>query len=154
MTVFTVRRGRIAPRVLALLVLVAVIGSAGLAGAAVDRLLVRARDQHASTLPDTGYHPLSSVLRSPTDAQRRAARDQLARQLSLTADQVPLVDSILDAHGVAFRALREEIRPRVDALTSAVRADVERVLTDAQRTRYRALVGQPVPTPDPARASK
>src|SRR5262245_24268808 len=112
MTVYQLRRGRMAPRLLAGLVLAAVIGSAGLAGAAIDRLLVRARDRHVATLPDTAYHPLSSVLRSPTDAQRRAAREQLARALSLTDAQVPVVDSILDSHAIAFRALREEIRPR------------------------------------------
>lgn len=153
MTVHQLRRGRLAPRMLAFLVLIAVIGSAGLAGAAVDRLLVRAREQHASTLPDTGYHPLSSVLRSPTDAQRRAAREQLARQLSLTPGQVPIVDSILDSHAAAFRVLREEIRPRVEMLTSAVRADVEHVLTDTQRERYRALLGG-TSTSDSMRASK
>jgi hypothetical protein len=152
MSLHTYRRGRIRPRVLAALVLLAVIVGAGLAGAAVDRLLLRANER-AATVPDTGFHPLSSVLRSPTDVQRRAARAQLARQLGLSAEQIPVIDSILDARAVDFSALREDIRPRVEALTLAVRADVEHVLTEAQRVTYRALVG-PATNDDSTSASR
>ncbi len=52
------------------------------------------------------------------------------------------MDSVLDAHSPDFRQLREEIRPRVDQITSVVRADIERVLTPGQRARYRRLLGE------------
>ncbi len=56
-----------------------VIGSA-LAGAAIDRLLPHER-QGAVGLPDTAFHPIESILRSPTAADRRAIRAELTRQL-------------------------------------------------------------------------
>jgi len=127
-------------RMLAIVVLIAVTIASAILGAAVDRGWVRAHPE-ASLLPDTAYHPLSSILRSPTDDDRKKARQQLAAELGLNAAQTARVDSILDAHAAEFRALREEIRPRVEDLTRAVRSDVESVLTSAQRLRYRALLG-------------
>ena len=141
------------PRTLASIVIVCVVIGAGMAGAAADRILLRAHDR-AATLPDTGFHPLSAFLRSPTEEERRRVRSQLARDLSLSADQAKVVDSILDAHAIEFRALREEIRPRVETLTNAVRRDVERALTPEQRDHYRALLGPAAPGSDSIRASR
>lgn len=132
----------VAARSMAIIVIIAVAISSAIVGAAVDRMSVRPRAS-APALPDTGFHPLSSILRSPTDNERRAIRAKLATELGLSTDQAGVVDSILDAHATEFRQLREEIRPRVEHLTSAVRADVERVLTPTQRLKYHQLLGDP-----------
>jgi hypothetical protein len=126
---------------MAMIALTAVVVAGGVAGAAIDRVVLRSRG-FALVLPDTGFHPLSTILRSPTDEERRDLRRNLADELGLTSVQARAVDSILDAHTAEFRQLREEIRPRVEQLTSVVRADVERVLTAEQRTRYRRLLGE------------
>lgn len=148
------RRGvlQLPPRSLAVLVILAVALSCAVAGAAADRMLLRSGG-FTLTVPDTGYHPLSSILRSPTDDERHAMRARLASELNLSTAQAATVDSILNAHTAEFRQLREEIRPRVEQLTHSVRADVEQVLTPEQRTAYRRLVGERTDT-DPRAAAR
>lgn len=138
-------RTPIPPRRIAIVVLLAMVIAGGVVGAAVDRLVVRAH-AGASVYADTSFHPISSLLRSPTDEERRQRRTQLADELRLTPAQALVVDSILDAHAAEFRQLREQIRPRVEQLTTTVRADVERALTPEQRDRYRKLLGQTTAT--------
>jgi hypothetical protein len=117
-------------------VLVATALASGLAGAALDRALV---EGSTSIQPDTGFHPLSSALRMPTEEDRARIRDELSTSLSLTPDQNRAIDSIMSRRSVEFDGLRESIRPRVEGLLSNVRADIERVLTPEQRDRYRKL---------------
>lgn len=130
------------PRVLAAGVLVTLALASGLVGAAIDRVLLRERVS-AAVVGDTSFHPLSSALRSPTDADRRRISLALTQQLGLTPSQETLIDSIMMSRADEFRALREEIRPRVEQLVGAVRGDVERVLTPDQRDKYRRLNGEP-----------
>ena len=120
----------------------------GLAGAALDRLVVRA---HAAPIafPDTSFHPIESILRSPTAADRRAIRAELTRQLRLTPAQADTIDSIMNRRSGEFRALREEMRPRVQQLVDDVHASIERVLTPEQRARFRRMQ----PTADSGRTS-
>jgi hypothetical protein len=133
-------------RRLAALTMVALALASAIVGAALDRLLVRVRSA-PSVLADSGFHPLVSILRSPTDEERRRVRAQLASDLGLSPRQARSVDSVFDAHAGEFRALREEIRPRVEQLTSSVRRDVEKFLTPAQRTRYQQLSAARTPSP-------
>jgi hypothetical protein len=120
------------------------VGSA-LAGAAVDRAYVYKATRFVG---DTTFHPISTALRTPSDADRRRYRAELGSALSLTAEQSRVVDSILDQRSGQFEALRAAIRPSVDTLVTAVRRDIDAVLTPAQRARYRALVA---PTTTPSR---
>jgi Spy/CpxP family protein refolding chaperone len=108
------------------------------AGVAIDRLLLGPRTQTA-VFPDTGFHPLSSALRSPTPEERRRLRAELTRQLGLTPSQDSAFEAIMMQRAGEFSALREEIRPRVERLVSDVRSDMEQVLTPAQRERFRRL---------------
>jgi hypothetical protein len=135
--------GRVPPRALAAGVLLALALGSGLVGAAIDRLIVRAKVS-AAIIGDTAFHPLSSALRSPPDADRRQYRAELTEQLKLTAAQELLIDSIMAHRSGQFRALREEIRPRVEELVGAFRGDIEQVLTPDQRSRFRSLEGQPI----------
>ena len=137
---------RMPPRWVAVGALCAVALGSGLAGAAVDRLVVRA---HAAPIafPDTSFHPIESILRSPTAADRRAIRAELTRQLQLTPAQADTIDSIMNRRSGEFRALRAEIRPRVQQLVDDVHANIERVLTPEQRAEFRRLQ----PTADTSR---
>jgi hypothetical protein len=110
----------------------------GLAGAAVDRMVLRA---HAAPLafPDTAFHPIESILRSPTAADRQAIRAELTQQLHLTPAQADTIDSIMNRRSGEFRALREEMRPRVQRLVDEVHGSIERVLTPEQRVRFRRM---------------
>jgi hypothetical protein len=120
--------------------------ASGLVGAAIDHVVLRARVS-AAIVGDTSFHPLSSALRSPTDADRKRVSEELSSQLGLTPTQEHLIDSITMSRADEFRSLRDEIRPRVEQLVGAVRADVEQVLTPEQRVRYRKLNGEPALPP-------
>jgi hypothetical protein len=130
------RRRAVPPRAVAALViaLVAIVG--GFAGAAIDRYVVR---QGSGALVDTTFHPLSQALRVPTDADRRRLREQLTRELHLSAAQDSTIDSIMNHRVGEFNALRDEMRPRVERLVLDVRADIEQVLTPDQRTRFHEI---------------
>lgn len=135
-----VRRGaiRIPPRALAVLVLCIVAVGAGLAGAAVDCMTHRPATSGIA-LPDTTFHPIASILRSPTEADRRAIRAELTRKLHLTPQQADTIDSIMTRRSGEFRALRAEIRPRVQQLVDRVHASIDQVLTPEQRVQFRRL---------------
>jgi Spy/CpxP family protein refolding chaperone len=108
------------------------------AGVAIDRMLLASRARTA-VFPDTGFHPLSSALRSPTPEERRRLRAELTRQLALTPSQDSAFEAIMMQRAGEFSALREEIRPRVERLVSDVRSDMEQVLTPKQREQFRRL---------------
>ncbi|MDB4876633.1 MAG: hypothetical protein JWM41_3079 [Gemmatimonadetes bacterium] len=118
-------------------VLVALVLSSGIAGAAIDRAVVRA--ERRDTLSDTAFHPLSSMLRSPTAADRLLFREQLKRALNLSASQDSAIERVMSERAGQFSALRDELRPRVDHLVTDFRADIEKVLTDRQRDEFRRL---------------
>jgi Spy/CpxP family protein refolding chaperone len=126
------------PRWLAAIVIGAIVVASVVAGVAIDRVLLRA-PARPPMFADTGFHPLSSVLRSPTPEERRRIRSDLSRELNLTPAQDSAFDAIMMQRAVEFSALREEIRPRVERLVSDVRSDMEQVLTPEQRERFRQL---------------
>ena len=125
-------------RSLAVVVITALMLASMVAGVAIDRVLLRPAARQ-TVFPDTGFHPLSSALRSPTPEERRRLRAELSRQLGLTRSQDSAFDAIMMQRAGEFSALREEIRPRVERLVSDVRSDMEQVLTPAQRERFRRL---------------
>jgi len=131
------RKLEVPARSLAVIVIVAIIAASVVAGVAIDRVLLR--PPVPTILTDTGFHPLSSALRSPTPEERRRLRSELTRELGLTPAQDSAFDSIMMQRAGEFSALREEIRPRVERLVSDVRSDMEQVLTPTQRERFRRL---------------
>jgi|SRR5689334_8704149 Spy/CpxP family protein refolding chaperone len=130
-------RASVPPRSLAVIVIVAIIVASVVGGIAIDRVLLQPAP--TTMLADTGFHPLSSALRSPTPEERRRIRNDLARELNLTPAQDSAIDAIMMQRASEFSALREEIRPRVERLVSDVRSDMEQVLTPAQREHFRRL---------------
>src|SRR3954469_7601821 len=131
-------------KAVAIVTLVLVAAGSALAGAAVDRAYVHPSMRFVG---DTTFHPISSALRTPSDADRQRYRAELTSALSLTVEQSRVVDSILDQRSSQFEGLRSAIRPRVDSLVTAVRHDIDAILTPAQRDRYRALQGSAVSKP-------
>ena len=129
-------RVNVPARSLAVIVIAATIVASIVAGVAIDRVLLRSAP---TVLGDTGFHPLSSALRSPTPQERRRIRQELAKELNLTPAQDSAIDAIMMQRAGEFSALREEIRPRVERLVSDVRSDMEQVLTPAQRERFRRM---------------
>lgn len=125
-------------RSLAVFVIVAIVAASVVAGVAIDRVLLRP-PTGTTMFADTGFHPLSSALRTPTPEERRRLRLELSHELSLTPAQDSAFDAIMMQRAGEFSALREEIRPRVDRLVSDVRSDMEQVLTPPQRERFRRL---------------
>jgi Spy/CpxP family protein refolding chaperone len=130
--------GSVPSRSLAVIVICAIIVASVVGGIAIDRVLLRPASA-PTMLADTGFHPLSSALRSPTPEERRRIRNELARELNLTPAQDSAIDAIMMQRASEFSALREEIRPRVERLVSDVRSDMEQVLTPAQREHFRRL---------------
>jgi hypothetical protein len=129
-------------RWLAALTLVAVALASVLTGAAVDRAYMR---RSARIVGDTAFHPLSSALRTPSDADRRQIRAELSTALDLTPEQERVIDSIMTSRSSQFEDLRASIRPRVESLLNNMRRDVETMLTEDQREKYRKL--RPATTP-------
>ncbi len=121
----------------AVVALVGLVLGSGFAGAAIDRAMLRS--DRIVPLYDTTFHPLSSVLRSPTTEDRQQYLAQLSHALALTANQDSAIDRIMSERAGQFSALREDIRPRVDRLVTDVRADIEKVLTGPQRDAFRRL---------------
>jgi len=124
-------------RARALVALVALVFASGVAGAAIERAVTRPAP--ITRLGDTTFHPLSSILRSPTAQDHLRYRIELSQALGLSPAQEAAIDSIMSTRAGEFNALREEIRPRVDLLVTSVRADIERTLTTEQREKFRAL---------------
>jgi Spy/CpxP family protein refolding chaperone len=131
------RKLELPARSLAVVVIGAIVLASIVAGVAIDRVLLRA--PAPTMLADTGFHRLSSALRTPTPEERRRLRGELSRELALTPAQDSAFDAIMKQRAGEFSALREEIRPRVDRLVSDVRSDMEQVLTPQQRERFRRL---------------
>jgi hypothetical protein len=124
------------PKTVAIATLVIVVIGSALAGAAADRAYVR---RSMRLVGDTTFHPISSALRTPSDADRQRYRGELSAALALTPEQSRKVDSILDQRAGQFEAIRTVIRPEVDSLLTAVRRDIDAVLTPEQRAKYRTL---------------
>src|SRR3989440_12116032 len=106
------RKFEVQPRSLAVIVIAAIIIASVVAGVAIDRVLLR-RPSAPTMLADTGFHPLTSALRSPTPEERRHLRSELTRELALTPAQDSAIDSIMMQRAGESSAARAEVVPRV-----------------------------------------
>jgi hypothetical protein len=117
---------RTGPRTLAALLMLVVWLLGGVAGVALDRLVLR---------PDA---PRRRVERHTPESAHRFSK-YLAGELGLSGRQEAQVDSILLIRQAQTRALANEVHPRFEAVAAQARADVERVLSPEQRTKYEQL---------------
>ena len=77
----------------------------------------------------------------PAPAQGRAAwyLDNLKRNLDLTPVQQDSVKAVLDRYTPAMDSLMSEIRPRLDTVRTAMRAEIARFLDPRQQKEYEAM---------------
>jgi len=85
-----------------------------------------------------GYR--SRVPSSPPTRGRTAwYLDHLKRNLDLTPVQQDSVKAVLDRYTPAMDSLMSEIRPRLDSVRTAMRADIARFLDPKQQKEYDAM---------------
>jgi Spy/CpxP family protein refolding chaperone len=140
MTSQTGRPGR--GRMIAGLVLLLTTIAGGLAGVAVDRLVLL---PHMFGGRDFGPHG-----RHGPPPPNHEFRDRFAHDLGLTEDQRVRIDSIMDRQMREVRAIRRQVQPRVDSIISGARRELDAVLTPEQRLKAEALRKQHPPPPRPS----
>ena len=70
-----------------------------------------------------------------TPAQRRA---QFYEDIGITAEQRPMLDSLLDARNCRMDSVVKTFQPRLDSIKTASRAEMDRLLTPDQHARLEA----------------
>ena len=95
----------------------------GAMGFATDRLLVRDR-------------------LCPRWGDQRAARDRLAEDLELSAAQRAALDTVLDRRNDAMDTLMSPIRPQLDSVRDAARAEIRRRLSPQQAAAWDRILAE------------
>jgi hypothetical protein len=72
----------------------------------------------------------------PKIGGQQAMRDRIAAELGLDAAQRARFDSILIARNTRIDSLQLPIRPQMDSLIQAARAEIRTMLTPEQQARY------------------
>lgn len=121
-------------RAVAVLVLLVVALAGGLAGVAVDRLVLLPRPPGG--LPG---HPGFGMGNPPSREREREFRDHMARTLGLSGSQRVRIDSLLELQLRELRAIRSQVRPRLDSIIGRTRSQIDSILTPEQREKVRAM---------------
>jgi Spy/CpxP family protein refolding chaperone len=107
------------------LLLVAIVG--GLAGLALDRMVL---------LPHMFGGPGFGRERGPGGPLRDPKfRARFARELGLSPEQQTRIDSIMDRQGRELRAVRGQVQPTLDSIITRTRSQLDSVLTPEQRKK-------------------
>ncbi len=123
-------------RVMAVLTVVAMLAIGIFAGIALDRGVLRKRnDFHGGR----GGGPLG-VITDPVDsASRNRMRARIMKHitedLTLTAAQAASIDLVFAHHELQLDSLRSHVGPQLDSLRSQMRASIDSVLTAEQRVK-------------------
>ena len=120
----------------ALVILLAAV-SGGLAGVAVDRMVLLPHMFRGPGGPHDGRGP-------PHDHD---FRQRFAREIGLTADQQVRVDSIMDREIKGIHAVRSEVQPRLDSIITRTRRELDSVLTPEQRKKAEEMRKRHPPPP-------
>jgi Spy/CpxP family protein refolding chaperone len=123
--------GRVPPKGpwLAVLVLLLVAFAGGIAGVAVDRLVLLphrfgGRDWHDGR---------------PGPPRGHGFRDRFARELNLSPEQQTRIDSIMDRQGKELRAVRGQVQPQLDSIITRTRREIDAILTPEQRVKAETI---------------
>jgi hypothetical protein len=122
-----------APLVAALVLLLAILAG-GLAGIALDRLVLLPRMFHRAGF-EQGMRRLP-----PRD---REFRNRFAREVGLTPQQQIRIDSIMDRQGRELRAVRGQAQPQLDSIIQRTRRELDAVLTPDQRQKAAEIRRRP-----------
>jgi Spy/CpxP family protein refolding chaperone len=124
-------------RALLALMLVVLFGVGMLAGITVDRMFLHHRHgPFAGMGPGRGGPGDSPEHRA--EMHRRLA-DRIARDLDLTPEQRQQFEAMLPRHEAAFDSLRLEMDARLRTLLDSSTAEVERILTPEQKTKWEGI---------------
>lgn len=127
-----VRRG-ISPRLVAVLVLIAVGALGVVGGVALDRTLLKRHPGRESSY--RGRPPYWT--RSESDHRRHWNR--MAERLNLQPEQGAAIDSILAQQARLLRAAREEVDPRMWSIMDRTKQRIDSVLTPYQKALLEAM---------------
>jgi Spy/CpxP family protein refolding chaperone len=112
---------------MAVLVLLLVAFAGGLAGVALDRLVLL---PHMFRGPGFGHgHGSGGPLRD------REFRARIAKELGLSPEQQIRIDSIMERRGRELRAVQGQVQPTLDSIITRTRRQVDSVLTPEQRKK-------------------
>ncbi|MBX6330610.1 MAG: hypothetical protein IRY91_02050 [Gemmatimonadaceae bacterium] len=75
-------------------------------------------------------------------AERQELHDYLAQALALTPAQRASVDSILDKRHRDMLAASAPVRPRLDSIRLAARAEIFKLLDPEQSRRFRQIIAE------------
>jgi hypothetical protein len=141
-------RRRMRPGLVATLAMAAMFVFGILAGVALDRHLVHGRPGGRDRRDGPRFVPGMSMPSgqrpgpAERDSMRVRANAEFARSLGLTPAQAAAVDSVMTHDFNEVNALREEMRPRIEAIIATTRQRIDSVLTPAQREKYHALLAE------------
>ncbi len=99
-----------------------------------------------------GFAADRAVARS-TPATRfddKAARDEVAKQLNLSADQRRVIDSVMDWRRARSREIMQQYRPTLDSIRDSARVLMRTVLDATQQSQFTALIERNQRTADSA----
>ena len=115
----------------ALTLLLGVLLLGAVAGATLDRVLIR----------PTAAETRGASRRGGGDRDRQHSYlEWLTSELDLTQEQQAQVQSIIEEHREQVSAIWRETRPRYDELQSRARAEIRQALTEEQQLKYEALL--------------
>ena len=80
--------------------------------------------------------------RCARNGDNRRSITWLTEELNLTTQQAAAVDSILERRHREMRAVISTVRPQMVAVRDTARQQIRRVLSDAQRARFDALIAK------------
>jgi len=92
----------------------------GALGFVADRAVTRARPSHSY--------------------DERAMRDEFAQELTLSADQRRIIDSVFDWRRARDREIMQRIQPSRDSLRDSARVLIRAQLNAEQQTKFAALI--------------
>ncbi|MFN8651658.1 MAG: hypothetical protein U0133_07130 [Gemmatimonadales bacterium] len=116
-------------RTAVLLMFLVVLGG-GIAGIAIDRLVLL--PWHFSGRMGPG--------RGAPEGMERRGRDRFARELGLSDSQRVRIDSLLERQMTELRAVRGEVQPRLDSILAQTRRSIDSILTPEQREKAQQLM--------------
>jgi len=125
--------GAVSGGLIAVIVLLLIAVAGVTAGVLLDRTVLRPRAR-AAWVAGRGFAP-----RMMTTADRQRRQDALAQALGLSGRQRGQVDSIMRDDMEKFRALQEQMRPRMDSQFRASREALQRVLTPVQFQKLESM---------------
>ncbi|MCC6244564.1 MAG: hypothetical protein IT353_17100 [Gemmatimonadaceae bacterium] len=110
------------PKSLAMMFLLGAFLTGGAVGFVADRAVTRSR-------PEKQY-------------DEKAMRDEFANELSLTADQRRVIDSIFDWRRARSRELMQQYRPSLDSVRDSARVLMRSALDPAQQLKLTELIAR------------